>query len=220
MRLLQPLSLALLLFCLAAPVKAEMYKWVDENGVTHYGDRVPPKYAKQQREVLNTQGDTVEILEHEKTAAEIAEDEREATLERQEEEQAKRDRILLDMYISEQDMMNARDQQLASVDGSIRIREISMQSTEKDLKSRQARAADLAKQGKPVPPDLERQINSLETQMANHQKALAARQQERQAVVERFERDLKRYRELRGISSSTAKADSAADQGADASVGK
>ena len=27
--------------------KAASYKWVDENGVTHYGDRIPPQYAKQ-----------------------------------------------------------------------------------------------------------------------------------------------------------------------------
>ncbi len=30
---------------MAAPIQAAMYKWVDENGITHYGDSVPPKYA-------------------------------------------------------------------------------------------------------------------------------------------------------------------------------
>ena len=32
------------------------YKWVDEQGVVHYGDHIPPQYAQQDREVLNSQG--------------------------------------------------------------------------------------------------------------------------------------------------------------------
>ena len=26
-----------------------VYKWVDEHGMTHYGDRIPPEYATQER---------------------------------------------------------------------------------------------------------------------------------------------------------------------------
>ena len=35
---------------------AKSYKWVDEQGVTHYGDAVPPEYSKQGRSELNAQG--------------------------------------------------------------------------------------------------------------------------------------------------------------------
>jgi hypothetical protein len=27
----------------------KLYKWVDENGIVHYGDHVPPEYAKNER---------------------------------------------------------------------------------------------------------------------------------------------------------------------------
>ena len=37
---------------LATPAMAEMYKWVDENGKTHFGDSVPLKY-QQQADKLN-----------------------------------------------------------------------------------------------------------------------------------------------------------------------
>jgi hypothetical protein len=33
-----------------------MYKWVDEQGVTHYGDRIPPEYASQEQHVINSTG--------------------------------------------------------------------------------------------------------------------------------------------------------------------
>lgn len=210
------LGLALLLA--ATTAAAEMYKWVDKDGITHYGDRVPPEYAKQQREVLNTQGETVKILEHEKTPEERAEDARKAEIQRQEEEQAKRDRILLDTYGTEADLQRARDDQLANLDGNIRISQIALEGSEKDYKSRKEREAQLIKQGKPVPPDMQRQLRQLEASIASSNKALTARQQERQAVAARFERDIIRWRQLRGI--AAAPPDSSANQGANPDVGK
>jgi len=34
----------------------KLYKWVDEDGQTRYGDRIPPQYAKKSNETLNKQG--------------------------------------------------------------------------------------------------------------------------------------------------------------------
>src|SRR3984893_16450355 len=39
-----------------------LYKWVDEQGVTHYGDHIHPEYAKQERHVINSQGFEIERL--------------------------------------------------------------------------------------------------------------------------------------------------------------
>jgi hypothetical protein len=212
-------TLGILLLCLASTASAELYKWVDKDGVVRYGDRIPPEYAKQQREVLNKEGDTVKVLEHEKTAEERAEDARKAELQRQEEEQARRDLILLDMYGSEADLVNARDEQLSHLDGNIRIREISLQSAEKDYAARKQRADQLAQQGKPVPEDMQRQLLQIEKSITSSQQALAKQQAERQALAARFERDILRWRELRaGV--LPAPAGSAANQGANPGVGK
>jgi hypothetical protein len=32
------------------------YKWVDSQGMTHYGDSIPPEYAQGSRSELNSQG--------------------------------------------------------------------------------------------------------------------------------------------------------------------
>jgi hypothetical protein len=37
--------LATLALAVSVPVSGAMYKWVDEQGITHYADSVPPKYA-------------------------------------------------------------------------------------------------------------------------------------------------------------------------------
>ncbi|MGH8454638.1 MAG: DUF4124 domain-containing protein [Nevskiales bacterium] len=212
-------GLALILLLASTAASAAMYKWVDKDGVTRYGDRIPPEYAKQDREVLNTQGDTVKVLEHEKTAEELAEDARKAEIQRQEKEQVKRDRMLQETYGSEADLKKARDDQLASLDGNIRISEISLQSAEKDHKSRKEREAQLTKDGKPVPPDLQRQIRGLQANIDSGRKSLALRQQERQAIAARFDRDIIRWRQLKGIT-APATAGSAANQGANPNVGK
>ncbi|HXG27765.1 MAG TPA: DUF4124 domain-containing protein [Nevskiales bacterium] len=212
-------ALGILLLCLGSTVAAELYKWVDKDGVVRYGDRIPPEYAKQQREVLNKEGDTIKVLEHEKTAQERAEEARQAELQRQAQEQAKRDMILLDMYGSEADLLKARDEQLSHMDGNIRIREISLQSAERDYTDRKQRADQLAQQGKPVPEDLQRQLQQLENSIASSKQALAKQQAERQALASRFERDILRWRELRaGV--LPAPAGSAANQGANPGVGK
>jgi hypothetical protein len=204
---------------IASVASAEMYKWVDKDGVTRYGDRIPPEYAKQQREVLNKQGQTVKVLEHEKTDQERAEDARKAEALRQEKEQAKRDRILLDSYGSEADLLRARDEQLSSLDGNIRITQMALDNTSKDLKVRKERETQLTSQGKPVPADLQRQIRELSARVATDQKALEARQSQRQAIAARFDRDIIRWRQLRSLSAPAATA-SPANQGANTGVGK
>ena len=195
---------------------AGTYKWVDENGVTHYGDRIPPQYAKQQREVLNKSGDTVKVLEHEKTAEERAEDARKEELARQEKEQKRQDSILLGSYQNEADLQKSRDEQLASLDSMIKINQIALEGTEKDLNTRKQRESQLVKDGKPVPPDLTRQIGNLETRLTQDRKALATREQERQAIAAKFERNIVRWRQLKAASTGA----SAANQGTNAGVGK
>jgi len=49
-----------------------LYKWVDEQGVTHYGDRIPPEYAAQEQHVINSQGVEINRLEAQKTAEQMA----------------------------------------------------------------------------------------------------------------------------------------------------
>ena len=44
-----------------------VYKWVDEQGITHYGDHIPPEYAAQEQHVINSQGVEISRLEAQKT---------------------------------------------------------------------------------------------------------------------------------------------------------
>src|SRR3989338_6186886 len=41
------------------PAAAKLYKWVDEQGTTHYGETVPPEYANKNRDEINKAGRVV-----------------------------------------------------------------------------------------------------------------------------------------------------------------
>jgi hypothetical protein len=60
----------------AAEQGTTSYKWTDEKGVLHYGDRVPPEHSKRERSSLNEQGVEVGRFEAERTFEQLAEEER------------------------------------------------------------------------------------------------------------------------------------------------
>src|ERR1700680_3547551 len=53
-----------------------VYKWVDEQGVTHYGDHIPPEYAAQEQHVINSQGVETERIEAQRTPEQMAAEEK------------------------------------------------------------------------------------------------------------------------------------------------
>src|SRR5690348_7559111 len=72
-----------------------VYRWVDEKGIVHYGDRIPPQYAQQDTTVLNRQGVVVDHVEAPKTPAELAQA---ARIQAQQIAQKQRDNFLLTTY--------------------------------------------------------------------------------------------------------------------------
>ena len=94
--------LVLLPLAAAAQSKQQpkVYKWVDNDGVTHYGDSIPAEYADLPKQVVNDHGVTVGELEGKKTPeqieAERIENERIAAVARQK----RADQALLATYLS------------------------------------------------------------------------------------------------------------------------
>src|SRR5882724_8166843 len=95
-----------------------VYKWVDEHGVIHYGDHIPPEYATQERQVINKQGVEIRRLEAQKTPEQLAAEEQKKL----EVEQAQnRDRNLLNTYVSVQEIERLRDQRMTLLSDQIKV---------------------------------------------------------------------------------------------------
>ncbi|HUK02398.1 MAG TPA: DUF4124 domain-containing protein [Steroidobacteraceae bacterium] len=174
------------------------YKWVDEHGVVHYGDQVPPQYSQQERQLLNREGVQVGAVAAPKTAAQAAEDERTqaAVL-----AQKQHDSFLLTTYTSVKDIEQLRDERLDQLHGQRVAAEQYVSSLHERLGTLQAHALEFkpysdAPKARRMPDelaeDLVRTLNEIRSQRA----ALAAKDQEESATRAQFQADIDRYKEL------------------------
>lgn len=193
-------GLALAAGLLTAPAQAGMYKWVDEEGKVHYGDRIPPEYAEQEQRRLNPQGITVEVKERAKTPEELAEERRLAEIKAAEEERRRQqqamDRILLDTFSNEDEIVMTRDGKISAIDAVIRVTQGRIESLQKRLAEQTTRAANLERSGKPVPDVLHQEIRSTRQQIENNQTYILEKEQEQQDTRAKYEADIQRFREL------------------------
>ncbi len=96
-----------------------LYKWVDSDGVTHYGDRIPPEYANQEQHVMNSRG--IEIRPPRR--AEVRRNKWRSKSKRNSmrEQRENRDKNLLSTYASVQEIERLRDQRLTLLADQIKV---------------------------------------------------------------------------------------------------
>jgi hypothetical protein len=185
----------------AADDKGVAYKWVDENGVTHYGDSVPPQYAKKESTVLNKQGLEVGRIAAQKTPEQLAEDARlqEAVI-----RQKQHDSFLLTTYPTAKDIESLRDERLGQISGQRRAAEAYIEGLHSRLSALQSRAMSFKPYNdKPsarrMPDDLAEDLMRTLNEMRTQRMALTAKDQEETALRQQFQADIDRYRELRAV---------------------
>ena len=205
---------ALLAACLMLGAQAvgeknqTLYKWVDKNGVVHYGQSVPPEYANQQLQVLNNQGVTVQTIAAPKTPEEIAK-EKQAQAEtaakaKQLKEQHDNDQMLLDTYTSVSDIERDRNSRLSAIDAQIKFINNSITGLQGTLIGYKKQEDKFAKEHKPVPAYLHKDMQNTQEQLETNQKYLLEQQQNAQQVKARYSGYIKRYQQLTGQNSSNS----------------
>ncbi len=204
MRNLQLIAAASLCLLVNGAALAGLNKWVDENGQVHYGDRVPAKYLNQQREQLNEQGVVVERHRAPRSQEELDQEKAEKARKQEEEKQrliAKRkadlrDRVLLDTFTAEADLVHARDARVEAVDTQILLTETIIKDQEKKLEKLKQRISSIEKSGRKVPENLPREQDSVSRQLETHYQFVDAKNEEKQKIIDKFDDDIKRFREL------------------------
>jgi hypothetical protein len=195
-------------FVVSGPVSAQkLYRWVDSEGVVHYGDRVPPEYASQDRSLLNAQGVTIGFEEGEITAEEQAELDRLAAIQAAEQQRradaARRDKMLLDTYLTVADIEDLRDRRLELIDSQIRVTEFYLGNLRNRLESlelERQRFAPLSANpdAPPLPEDLARDISRIEASISLYEQTLSRTRDEQVKLRDAFALDIERFRELKG----------------------
>lgn len=193
----------LTLVSLSMPAQARIVCWTNKDGVKECGDKVPPEYAQTDRQELSKQGLVVDEKERAKTDEELAEEKRQAELQAEQDriaqEEARRDKILLDTFSNIDDIEMTRDGKIAAIQTSISLAEARNQKLQAELEKLVEQAANQERAGKPIPEDLEKDIESLRRQIKTNDDFIADKRKEQDLVREASAKDVERFKELKSI---------------------
>ena len=185
----------------AGLAQSKLYRWVDDNGQVHYGDRIPPQYAKKERAEINERGVVVDVKAREKTSDELAAEQAAALTAAEEaqraEEQARYDRYLISSFNSVADLMALRDDRLSLLESRLTLARKSVADTEKSLTGLIERRDKLQSAGKPVPDKLNKQISEFESSLVAGLRSVSGLEEEQVETRRKFTNDIERYIELR-----------------------
>jgi hypothetical protein len=178
-----------------------LYKWLDKDGITHYGDHVPPEYANQEQHILNSEGYEIRHLDAAKTAEQAAADEQK----RQETEQRQvRDKNLLSTYASVQEIERLRDQRLTLLADQIKVTSQFLETLNGRMKKMRAESMRFKPYNSdpkaPTMPDqMAEDLVRLTSDTRTQEQNLKEKHSEEAAMSIQFESDIDRFKELKHI---------------------
>ena len=185
----------------------KLYQWTDDKGVVHYGDSIPPEYAKADRNVLNQQVVHVGFEQGELTPEQRAEKARLAAeaekAKQQREEIARRDKMLLETYISVSDIEDLRNRRLELLESQIKVTELYLANLRKRLLTLQDEASNYkpytARENAPqVPENLQTDISRTVGSINLYEQTLSHARSTQETVRNSFDDDIRRFKQLKG----------------------
>ena len=190
---------AALLLIGARPAFAATYKWVDEKGVVHYTDKLPPEEVNKANVELNKQGVAVKRTEPaptpEERRAKALDEERQRQLAKQRDEAERQDRALLSSYTSESEIDLARNRSLQTIESVLK----SAQAYGEQLTRRRALLEAKKKSDysdRPAPVALERELEGIATELGRQADLIALKKREIVQVNTKYDAIKQRWRAL------------------------
>lgn len=165
----------------------KIIKWVDEKGVTHYGDVQPTEYNNK-NSVLNSRG--MVIQNHDvKTQTPVD------TPEQQ--EQQRKDKALLASYTTQEEIDLALERHLQMDEITTQGLLVRKTSVQKQLTANKKTADGFVTRKKEVPADLTQDIKSNEAEIVHIDAQIKQQKESSEASKQRFAADKQRFIELK-----------------------
>jgi hypothetical protein len=197
------LTVALLTISFLLPMgsaQANIKCWINKDGVRECGQAVPQEYSQKRIEVINSKGIVVRVIPAKEELDEIRRQEKLRKAEERKKTAARRkDLILLQTYTTERDLLLSRKHNLQAVDGIINITNSNTNTLKENLTTLEKRAADYERNGEQIPDELLKDMANLKSQIKDNEEFIAKKKLAKQVTEAKFDADLKRFRELKGI---------------------
>ena len=195
------ITLSVLLLSTAFSVQAKMYKWIDEDGQMHFGDKIPPKYLVKEHDELNEQGvttkhrDAVKTPEEKAEARRLLKEQKKAALIAKKKKQ--RDRVLLDTYTTERDLIVARDSRLDAVGSQIQLAETIISDSNNKIEVMDKRITQIRATNREVPLDLYDRLDNEKEQVVVQTRVMENHKIRREEISVQFNGYIERFRVLK-----------------------
>ena len=182
---------------------AVLYKWVDKDGVTRYTTAPPPESAKSDREIINKRGQTVKKIKGARTAEERAAEERRLAEEEQRlkdlKAAEKRDRTLVTSYKDVSDLLAKRDARIAFQEDQLKSLQAEYTQVADEYMKLTEEAIVSERAGRLPAESLKGNIRSARREFNDLGSRLAEAKSKRAKIERRFEDDIQRFKELKGL---------------------
>ena len=207
MKNLFPTIALLLLLPLAASATEKgqkLYRWVDSDGVVHFGDSIPAEYTDLERHVVNNHGITVDVMRAKRTEEEIAEERRQEELRIARDVQRRQDQALLATYLSIDEIVLHRDRRVELFQAQARVTELYLSNLKRRLDSLEEEASlyrpySVDPDAEMIDPDLAGDLVTTKDTIERHQANLQRFHDDEQNILARFDGDINRFRKLKGL---------------------
>lgn len=193
------ISIGLLLGPLTA--QAVLYKWVDDEGRVHFGDQIPVRFQLKAHDEMNQRGIVLKHREaaktpEEKAAARLLAKERKK-IELTEKKKKQRDRVLLDTYTTERDLIVARDSRLEAVGSQVQLAETIISDSNKTIDSLEKQVVQIKASNREVPADIYQRIDSEKQQVKVQSQVKQGHIKRRDDITAQFNDYVERFKVLK-----------------------
>jgi hypothetical protein len=175
--------------------------WTNAEGIRECGNVVPPEFAQGGHQEISKKTGAIKkevgrALTDEELKAEAEERQKQKELARQEAEHKRQDKILLDTFSNEDEIIMTRDGKFNIINTEITVTEKNIANSEKELANLRKSAAGYERKGKPIPENLQKDIQNTSNQIKKKQEFVTKKRQEQAGLQEEYDYKIKRYREL------------------------
>ncbi len=185
------------------------YTWVDEDGIRHYGDSIPPEFADVPKDMINEHGVKIGHIRGKKTPEELEAERIAAVLKVRQELQLRADRALLSTYQNVDEILMHRDRRIELFQAQSRVTELYLRNLDRRLQllkkeSSRFRPYSSDPSAPMIESSLVQEIQDTENTIERHESNLQKYRLDERTIIERFEGDVDRFKNLKGITMSAA----------------
>ena len=181
------------------------YKCKDAKGQTHTGSSMPAECQGRDTDVYNMRGTVIRTIEGAGTRSTRMEHEAaEAEEQKKREEQYQRDKVLIETYLSVDEIERLRDQRLDLLTAQLRVAEQHINTLRERLVRLQEQSArfkpySIKPNAPPLPDHLAEDLVGTVKSIAVDEETIQIKRTEQATMTANFDRDIGRFKELKGI---------------------